>query len=85
MRYKFHNMYLQESTTVHIQSFQTLQYFTKKTYPILSFFPSFSLPDVLCDSTDLIWRDGTPFDAMTGRKIFIDYLLAEVYRDFPQL
>jgi hypothetical protein len=30
--------------------------------------PSFSLYDVLCDPTDLIWRKGTPFEAMTGRK-----------------
>ena len=35
--------------------------------PHISFFPSFSLPDVLCDPTDLIWRKGTPFEAMTGR------------------
>ena len=28
---------------------------------------SFSLPDVLCDPTDLIWRKGTPFKVMTGR------------------
>ena len=31
-------------------------------------FPSFSLPDVLCDPTDLIWRKWSPFEAMTGRK-----------------
>ena len=38
-------------------------------YPhtVLSLIPSFSLPDVLCDPTDLIWRKGTPFEAMTGR------------------
>ena len=35
--------------------------------PILSSFPSFSLPNVLCDPTDLIWRKGTPFEAMIGR------------------
>ena len=35
------------------------------THPYL--FPSFSLPDVLCDPTVLIWRKGTPFEAMTGR------------------
>ena len=29
--------------------------------------PSFSLPDVLCGPTDLIWMKGTPFEAMTGR------------------
>ena len=27
--------------------------------PIRSLFPSFSLPDVLCDPTNLIWRKGT--------------------------
>ena len=36
-------------------------------HPILSLIPSFSLPDVLRDPTDLIWRKGTPFEAMTGR------------------
>ena len=30
---------------------------------LLSFLP---LPDVLCDPTYLIWRKGTPFEAMTG-------------------
>ena len=35
--------------------------------PILSFFPYFSLTAVLCDPTDLIWRKGVPFEAMTGR------------------
>ena len=34
--------------------------------PVLSF-PTFSLSDVLCDPTDLIWRKGIPFEAMTGR------------------
>ena len=33
----------------------------------ISLIPSFSLPNVLCDPTDLIWRKGTPFEAMTGR------------------
>ena len=36
--------------------------------PVLSLFPSFTLPDVLCDPTDHIWRKGTPFKAMIGRK-----------------
>ena len=36
--------------------------------PVLSFFPSFSLPDVLCDPNDLIRRKGTPFEAMTVRR-----------------
>ena len=43
-------------------------------------FPSFSLPDVLCDSTDLIWSKGTPFGAMTGLTAPLsDGLLAEVF------
>ena len=37
------------------------------THPVLSLIALFFLPDVLCDSTDLIWRKGTPFEAMTGR------------------
>ena len=42
-------------------------------------FPSFSLPDVLCDPTDLIWRKGTLFEVMTGRTApSSDGLLAEV-------
>jgi hypothetical protein len=45
---------------------------------ILSFFPSFSFPD-------LIWRKGNSFEAMTGRTAFIDGILAEVFRGFPQL
>ena len=48
--------------------------------PILSLIPSFSLPDVLCDPTDLIWRKGTSFEAMTGRTApSSDGLLAEVF------
>ena len=35
--------------------------------PIYAFFPSFSLTDVLCDPTDLIWRKRTPFEAMNVR------------------
>ena len=51
--------------------------------PTLSLFPSFSLPDVLCDPTDLIWRKGIPFETMTGRTSpSSDGLLAEVYRGF---
>ena len=49
-------------------------------------FLSFSLPDVLFDPTDLIWRKGTPFEGMTGRTDpSSDGLLDEVFRDFPQL
>ena len=52
---------------------------------ILSLFPSSSLPDVLCDLTDLIWRKGTPFETMTGRTTPLSYgLLPEVFRGFPQ-
>ena len=48
--------------------------------PHLFLFPSFSLPDVLCYPTDLIWRKGTPFEAMTGRTApSSDDLLAEVF------
>ena len=53
---------------------------------ILSLFPSFSLPDVLCDTTDLIWRKGTPFEAMTGRTVpSSGGLLAKVFSGFPRL
>ena len=49
-------------------------------YPILSLFPYFSLYDVLCDPTDLIWRKGTKFEAMTGRTaLSSDGLLAEIF------
>ena len=51
--------------------------------PVLSLFPSFSLPD---DPTDLIWRKGIPFAAMTGRTAPLsDVLLAEVFWSFPRL
>ena len=44
---------------------------------LLSFLP---LPDVLCDPTYLIWRHGTPFEAMTGRTApSSDGLLAQVF------
>ena len=39
--------------------------------------PSSSLPDVLCDPDDLVWRKGTPLQAIIGRTVFID--------GFPQL
>ena len=48
-------------------------------YPVLSFFLFFSLLDILCDLTNLIWSYGTPFEAMTGRTVFIDCLLAGVF------
>ena len=53
---------------------------------ILSFFPSLSLPDVLCNPVDLIRRKETPFEAMTGRTVpSSDGPLAEVFWGFPQL
>ena len=46
----------------------------------LSFRPSFSLPDVLCDPTDLTLRKGTPFEAMTGRTVpSSDGIIAEIF------
>ena len=52
-------------------------------YPVLSLIPSFSLSDVLCDPTDLIWRIGTPFEAMAGRTApSLHGLLAEVFWAF---
>ena len=49
-------------------------------------FPSFSLPDVLCDPTDSICRIGTPFEPKTGRTAPSSRsLLAEVFWGFPQL
>ena len=59
------------------------KYIGKEPLPVLSLFPSFSLPDVLCDPIDLIWRKRTPFEAMTGRTApSSDGLLAEVFWDF---
>ena len=55
-------------------------------HPVLSLIPSFSIPDVLCNPTDLIWRKGTPIEAMTGRTApSLHGLIAEVFRGFPQL
>ena len=54
-----------------------------RSHPILSVFPSFSLPYVLCDPTDLIWRKWIPFEAMTSRTApSSDGLLAEVFEVF---
>ena len=52
--------------------------------PVLFFFPTSFLPDVLCDATDLIWRQGTSFEVMTGRQTSSDGLLTEVFWSFPQ-
>ena len=32
------------------------------------------LPDTLCDSTEIISRQWTPFEEMTGRKVFINLI-----------
>ena len=51
----------------------------------ISLFPSFSLPDLLCDPTELIWRKGTPFEAMIRRTTSSSGgLLVEVIRGFTQ-
>ena len=73
--------------------FNSLKYIAMKYYPLPAkckdpSFPylSFSLPDVLCYPTDLIWRKGTPFEAITGRTASSSNgLLAEVFWGFPQL
>ena len=63
-----------------------IPFFFQPQIPVLSLIPSFSLPDVLCDPTDLIWRRGTPFEAITGRTATSsDGLLAEVFWGFPRL
>ena len=47
---------------------------------------SFALPDALCDLTDLIWRKGTQFQAMTGcTDSSSDGLLVEVFFGFSRL
>ena len=39
-----------------------------------------SFPDVLCNPTELVWRKGTTFEAMTGRSVLSsNSLLAEVF------
>ena len=54
--------------------------------PVFSLIPSISLPDVQCAPSDLIWRKGTLFEAMTGRSATLsDGLLAEVFWGVPQL
>ena len=46
---------------------------------------SLSFAKVVCDLTDLIWRQGTPFEAMTGRRAFIDGPLAEIFWCYPEI
>ena len=47
--------------------------------------PFFSLPAMLCDPIGFIWEVRDLFEAMTDHTAFINYLLAEVFRDFLQL
>ena len=68
-----------------VEDVKTHKVIEPTTTSVLSLFPSFSFPDVLCDPTDLILRKGTPFEVMTVRTAFIDGLLAEVFRSFLQL
>ena len=50
-----------------------------RAIPVLSLFPSFCLPDVLYDPTDLIWRTRTPFEVMSDHTApSSNGLLAEV-------
>ena len=61
---------------------QALEGRDRQAFIMVHFF-FFSLPDVPCDPTDLIWRKRTPFEAMTGRTApSLDGLLAEVFRVF---
>ena len=54
-----------------------------KITSIPSFLPPPSL-DMQCYLSNVIQRQGTPFEVMTGRTAFIYGLLAEVFRGFPQ-
>ena len=50
------------------------------------YFPSFYHFDVLCDPTDLLWKKGSPFKAMTDLTAPLsDGVLVEVFWGFPQL
>ena len=49
------------------------------SYSAISFFRVFSLPEVVCDPTDVSKRYGTPFEASTCRTTFIYGLLSEVF------
>jgi hypothetical protein len=60
--------------------------YKERYFPDLSFFPSFSIPDVLYDLADLIWRKETPFEAITARTAPLSHdILAEFFQGFPQL
>ena len=57
------------------------EWWENSPYLVLSYFPSFSFPVVLCGPTDLAWGYGTQFEAMTGRTTFIIHL-AEMFLVF---
>jgi hypothetical protein len=40
---------------------------------------------VLCDPTYLVWKEGIPFEATTGRAAFIDGLLDEIFPGIKSL
>ena len=71
---------------IYISNIVLNAYPVKIPYPVLSLFPSFSLPDVLCDLTDLICRKGShlswwlvvePFHQMVPKlrfsEVFLDW------------
>ena len=51
---------------------------------VLFFLPSFSLPGVLCDTTDLIWMQGIPFETKKVAQQSSNGLQVEVSWSFPQ-
>ena len=74
------------SIKIKIRVLQTISFHYDPKNPVFSLFPSFSLPDVLCDPNDLISRIGAPFEAMAACTApSSDGLLAEVFWGFPQL
>ena len=56
------------STFTYLSEYTLVQFY--KEGICLSLFPSFSFPDVLCRHTDLIWRYGTPSQAIISRTAF---------------
>ena len=58
---------------VYLYNLPTLHYANTLVilYHVPSFFPSFYLPDMLCDPTDLIWSKRAPFEAVTSPHPFI--------------
>ena len=64
----------------------TVYYVSGFLTPVPFFFPSFSLPDVLCNPTDLIRRKGIPFEMNIGHIApSSGGFLVEVSLGFPQL